>query len=570
MRNLLIQGCLQNFRDQYALRALSEATLFELMINMCVICRLTTSQFDFFEINVGGDGEVGIDGIAILINDIVITDIEDAKEILSKSKAIEVKYIFIQSKTSDKIELGDVLKFLTAVKLFFSERNGFDRSEKINYYKTISDMILLNASKINKNPECEMYYVYTGNLDSDSNINAARDETINSLKATNYFSNIKFDLWNSKKILSIYKEINNKIERDVLFEKNYPLAPIKNVNQAYIGVMTCNEYMKLITDEDGNLYKSLFYDNVRDFQGMNPVNKEIASTLIEVENQDRFAILNNGITIVAKRVNQVGPKFKLVDYQIVNGCQTSHVLYIHKNKVNDETYLPIKLIVTEDPEVTNQIIKATNRQTNINVEAFEALKSFHKNLEQLYETLRSAHKRKLYYERRSKQYDNSEVKRHQIVTIPLQINTVISMFYNEPHSTHRYYAELLKAYKDRIFKEDHDLLPYYASAYALNSVDSMLSNNTVDYDYRFMRYHLIMVFRILINGHDIPPFNARAMKGYCDRLIKVLDDDTICQPCFVKAMDIIKNVLRKFEPSSELNRLKVITAQIVGESTRLY
>jgi len=37
--------------------------------------------------------------------------------------------------------------------------------------------------------------------------------------------------------------------------------------------------MKLVIDDDGNIVKSVFIDNVRDFQGENPVNVDMSSTL---------------------------------------------------------------------------------------------------------------------------------------------------------------------------------------------------------------------------------------------------------------------------------------------------
>ncbi len=68
--------------------------------------------------------------------------------------------------------------------------------------------------------------------------------------------------------------------------------------------------------------RGLFYDNVRDFQGDNPVNKEIDDTL-KSDERDLFVLLNNGITIVAESLSKTGDIFTIEDYQIVNGCQTS-------------------------------------------------------------------------------------------------------------------------------------------------------------------------------------------------------------------------------------------------------
>jgi AIPR protein len=49
-------------------------------------------------------------------------------------------------------------------------------------------------------------------------------------------------------------------------------------------------------------------------------------------------------------------------------------------------FVPIKIIVTADAEVTNLITKGTNRQTEVKVEAFESLNPFQKELEEFYGT----------------------------------------------------------------------------------------------------------------------------------------------------------------------------------------
>jgi hypothetical protein len=56
-------------------------------------------------------------------------------------------------------------------------------------------------------------------------------------------------------------------------------------------------------------------------------------------------------------------------------------LFNHKDYLlQSKASIPIKLIVTDDYEVANQITKATNRQTEVKVEAFESLEPYHRKL----------------------------------------------------------------------------------------------------------------------------------------------------------------------------------------------
>lgn len=66
---------------------------------------------------------------------------------------------------------------------------------------------------------------------------------------------------------------------------------------------------------------------MRDWQDYNPVNSEMKQTLASDTLRARFALMNNGVTIIAKTLRTTGNRFYIEDYQIVNGCQTSHVLF---------------------------------------------------------------------------------------------------------------------------------------------------------------------------------------------------------------------------------------------------
>ena len=64
--------------------------------------------------------------------------------------------------------------------------------------------------------------------------------------------------------------------------------------------MPASTFLSLVSNEDG-VIKSILYDNIRDFQGENDINREIAATLSSSDS-DKFVILNNGITIICKEL----------------------------------------------------------------------------------------------------------------------------------------------------------------------------------------------------------------------------------------------------------------------------
>ena len=213
----------------------------------------------------------------------------------------------------------------------------------------------------------------------------------------------------------------------------FPIEPwhpkLKGVTQAYLGFISALDFISIIRDEDGDIIHSIFYDNVRDWQGDNAVNSEIGGTLTS-DHKSRFALMNNGVTVIARNLQLTGNKFHIEDFQIVNGCQTSHVLFNQREHVDGTVMIPIRLISTQDEGVVESIIRATNRQTEVRAEQFFAVTEFAKQLEAFFQTFGNG--RKLFYERRSRQYDRLDIERTRIVTPRNMIRAFASMFLNEP------------------------------------------------------------------------------------------------------------------------------------------
>lgn len=232
-------------------------------------------------------------------------------------------------------------------------------------------------------------------------------------------------------------------------------------------------------------------------------------------------------TIICKELkNIVRNQFSLEDYQIVNGCQTSHVLYNNKETISDKVYVAIKIISTDDEETVNKIVKATNRQTEVTDEQLLALNDFNKRLEAYYQTYSGV--QRLYYERRSKQYTSvMEIEKVRIVTVATQIKAFSSMFLDKPQLASRYYGRLLKDSKDsgEIFNTNHQFIAYYVSAYALYRIEFLIRNKQIDQQYNKYRYHILMILKYLVLGDQKQPqLNSHKMETFCQEIQGILAD----------------------------------------------
>lgn len=554
LENRMLQNQLDDFLDDYGIAERELSVAFEHFSNYCMFSlnapEVYHSDSLFHDaVHTGKSGDCAIDGIMILINDEPVTSLEEAKQAMKMKKGFTAKFFFVQAKTSSKFESGEMLKLGYGVKSFFEDKD-LKANESVKEYKAIADLIFDNSINFQENPTCVIYYVTTGRWVNDANLARVVEVQTTELKSLNYFSVVEFVPIDLNRLMTIYKELNNSILREVVIAKNVPFPQIEGAEQAYLGLIPFGEYMKLITDEGGTLLQGVFYDNVRGYLGENPVNSEIISTLKNKDTAVHFPILNNGITIVAKSLNVSGEKFKLMDYQIVNGCQTSNVLYRCRGSVDNNMMIPVKIVHTESPELVNSVIRSTNRQTQVLDEAFESLKEFHKQLQEYYDTYKDSDR--LYYERRTHEYnDQPGLQRKNIVTLTTQLKSYMSMFLGEPHSMMRYYGELLKNNKDRLFQPDHKLIAYYTAARTLHGVDRAMASGIVDIKkWKLYRYHILLIIQTILGERKgvkaIPRPNSNEMETLCKNILNVVEDERLFTAILHVSEDILQKTLNEY------------------------
>ena len=460
---------------------------------------------------------------------------------------LDVKFIFIQTKTTPSFDGGDIGSFLSSVRRFFASKPHPSIKQAIIDRMTLKDYIYEQLVHMDKNPTCTLYYVTTGTWTDQIKLRQRVDEGVADLQQTNLFSNVDFVPIGATQIHNLCRETDTKTVKQLRFERRATLPDIDKVKEAYIGIVRCVDYLNLICDAKGNLQRSLFYDNVRDFLGHNMVNSEIQDTIRDSAQASRFALLNNGITIVAKDVKTTGDIVTLTNFQIVNGCQTSHVLYRNRESftTTNNMYIPLKLISTYDPDVTALIIQGTNRQTVIHRRALISILPFHQKLEEFYSVYSKETSDRLYYERRNKQYDNEPtINKDQIVAISDQLKCFVAMFLNEPHSsTCKYPQQLLDTNERNVFQELHNPYPYYISAYAYYTLRQLINQQKLSRSMSQFTYHILMIFRLQEEKYNLPLLNHRNIEKYCDHLFDILADRTQAVRSFEKASATIRKAL---------------------------
>ncbi len=560
--NSIVKPFLDSHVKAYELKS-DEPSAFEHLINYLTVRNYTSRHFDPSDISLG-KGEVGIDGVAIVVNDTLITTFEDIKDFFESSSDISVAFIFVQSKTSESLKISALSHFFTSVNDFL-ENGHINMNDKALEMHKICRYILQNPTKLSKNPDCHLFFSFTGKTSESDTRAAIVINQIDFLRRTSMFDETTFSLYDADKIVSVCRSIKNSIKKTIEMVDCAVLPKIHNVAEAYIGIVHCTDYIRLITNEDGAIISNLFEDNVRYFQGQNTINAEIQSTLRMQEKQQEFSVLNNGVTIVANEMRRTGNNFTLSDFQVINGCQTSFILYENRSRLVEDAYVIVKLISTTNKDISDSIVKTTNRQTPVQNEAFETLRDFHKKLEFVYAAYPPEDR--LYYERRSKQYDSANINKNKIVSFPFQTSAYVAVFLGEPQSTHRYYGELLKSYSKRMYNDNDVLEQYCTASMFVYAVDKCLRHSGQYNEHKKYRFHIAFMLRCLATDKSMPESNNQDMKKYCDELYKKILNETWLEENVKKLCliinDIVSNSSIKPKDGNDITRTREFTTIIL-------
>lgn len=535
----ITKSLLDEFSSEAGLTALPEDTRFEHFAAFLTVSKHLGDTFDTNDTATGSGGDIGIDAIAIIVNGALVTDAELVEELAETNGHIDATFVFVQAERSTNFETAKIGQFGFGVGDFFKDHPALPRNDEVKSAGEVMAAIYARSSKFKRgNPVCRLYYVTAGRWVGDKNLEARRRTVIEDLGQQGIFREVEFEPIGADTIQKLYNQSKNAVARDFTFAERTVVPEIPGVKEAYLGLLPVAEFLSLLDDGSGSILKGIFYDNVRDWQEYNAVNSEIKESLESSVQRARFALMNNGVTIIAKTLRATGNRFHIEDYQIVNGCQTSHVLFDNRAVLDESVVVPLRLIGTDNEEVTAAVVKATNRQTEVKAEQLIALSDFQKKLEAYFQTFNEP--KRLFYERRSRQYNAVPgIEKTRIVTPSSLIRGYASAFLEEPHRTTRTYRLLLQQLGKSIFAANDKLDPYYFAASAQYRVEFLFRNGLLDSKYKPARYHILMAARLLAQPEKVPRHNSHEMERYCAPLLRDIWDADKAEKLITTAAAIV-------------------------------
>ncbi|MHB8137991.1 MAG: AIPR family protein [Smithellaceae bacterium] len=540
-------GLLRDFVSSFELNEMNEHEQFERLVNHCIITPEVVEGYDLADVT-SSDTDDGIDGCAVIVDEEVIVSKEDCETILSDGRRNHsVKLVLLQAKSSEQIELGELLKYHSAIERFCQDFNSIpadpiEANTKEIYAAAIDKAGCIKDGK----PELLLRYVYTGRYLKPSEIERAKNELLSKLHEGGYFSQIDYEILDREGVGRAFNMTTAPIEAKINAFSIAALPPIADIEEAYLAVVPAKQFVeRMLSDDEGRLRVHAFEENVRAFLGAdNPVNSAIGNTLQDEATNSRFPVLNNGITVISPDVRVQGLSITFVDYQVVNGCQTSNMLWLNKEYLNENLMVAIKVIETENEDVFSDLVKATNSQTKIDDDQFLSLQPVARRIEVFFNSYTEDENR-LYFERRDRQYVGQEVPGVKVFDLKLLARCIAACFLQRPDLAFRYPRKIFSdpTISSLAFSPDNREIIYYTACLLYYRVAILFSNKALSPEARRYKWHIIALFVLKAARETIPSLRSTKIESFCDSICKmILNNPTQCKETLVSCYEQIKRL----------------------------
>ena len=421
---------------------------------------LSDDEVDNGIVGKGLDG--GCDSIYLFLNNLLITP--DVVEHISAPKDSILEMIIIQSKKTTSFGEDAVMKWktisgnlldLSKTTTDFTARYNADILEAFTTFRDTYTRLITSRVKL----KFRFYYATLAS-ELHPNVIQQSEELKDTIKGLFPNAVVEVTFVDSDTLFEMYNAV---IENRVNLK--FADIPISPNQKNYVALVDLKSYFNFIVNDEGDVRKSFFDSNVRDYQGKNNVNSSISETLHRADDND-FWWLNNGVTVLAAEATLVNNReLQIVNPEIVNGLQTSMEIYNYFSEnrealESEKRSILLRIIVPDNEESRDQIIFATNNQTNIPKATLRVTDPIHLQIEMYFKS------RGLFYDRRKNYYKNQGHKPAEIVGVSFLAQCLITIFLKKPDYARARPSTLLNDEKtyNELYEKNNDLEVFYRVA----------------------------------------------------------------------------------------------------------
>jgi hypothetical protein len=547
----VVEGLLRHYAAERGLPASEPKELNDLFEQFSTFCVVRRYRQDFVpqELPSGSPYDLGVDGYAVIIRGEIYTDPVEIEDAIRDERQIDVRFIVVQAKRRAGFD-GDVFGKLAdgVTHLFAQGKLTVRANATARRLRECAQVVYADLSKFQVSglPVLEVWYTSLGVVKEKTH-QAKLDAAHRRLVATRHFQSVGISMAGAQELRDFYRDSTPVSAVEFRMPKFVELPKMPGVERSMIGVVLARDLVEqVLLDKQGNRRPHILDENLRDFLGLvgNPVNAEIQKTLESPDGRGRFAILNNGVTIVAPDIVATQDRIRMRGAQVVNGGQTCNVLARNPHLL-DGVMVTVRVIESSNEDVVDTIIRATNRQTAFSADEMTAREPFQKHVE-LYGVTRPTG-REVYFERRLRQYGSTKPAARVINRRHL-VQAYAAMWLDVPHEVTRF-RPLTRRYESELFHVRQDPLLYYFAAVAYLQIGRMLGRG-VPSPYRPARFHLIHAMKLLAVGDGKAVNDEKALEQACEPLLDLLWDADRLRALLVERL--LPLVDRALEPGATL------------------
>ncbi|CAK1241512.1 5-carboxyvanillate decarboxylase LigW (lignin degradation) [Fructobacillus cardui] len=474
----LLKTELRKYRDQLGDETLNDDKIFEYFVTDNYLKERNLGISDISRGLVGGSNDWGVDGMFLFLNDqqiFVPDDLEMSDEEYFEELGYDFNnrsvfnfeiYIF-QFKNKEKFEenvinklniFADKLLNLNEDYLAMKKQNAMNPNLLKNM--AIFQYLVLNLNNTKNKISLNVIHASQGDTEKIQNTYIEKKNLLEGkFEKSNLIDEVKFGQIGAGELVILNRKevpVNAK-----LISSSTPLSTefgVEGENIGYIATVKIKDYFNFISFETDNgdrkLNEKIFDANIRDYMNRSTINQQIENTVSAGARESQedmkadFWWLNNGITILADEGTVRGMSFNLENIQIVNGLQTSYSIFRALKNINNEDLQQdshsvfVKIIITTDNEVRDEIIKSTNSQNALAPSSLHATDPIQRNIE-IY-----LKENGYYYDRRKNYYRNQGIDATKIFDTNYLVQALVSILRQKPSKARSNPTILIKKDED--------------------------------------------------------------------------------------------------------------------------
>lgn len=399
-----------------------------------------------------GDHDGGVDGAYIFISGKFVADDSDPAG-LEEYERLTLEFHLIQTTQSPHFTTEQIRKFEDTTKDLLDITKDVDAKPEA-YNPSVRGLMrrfrhwwqALNT----RLPNTSITFHIASKGDAVHNNVIARANELKGVVNKLYPCDCDVKFYNAKTLLEMAKTPRRT---PVTLKFTPPSVASPHLGNAYAVLVLLRDYIDFLVAPNGERRDFILQPNVRGFLGEKGINSKIYETLTRKSpHLEEFWWLNNGVTLTASKVTPGINSLTLIDARLVNGLQTSRMVYqYYKDKASDlrtdGRHILVKVIEAA-PKIARHIVTTTNSQTRIlPIYLRTATDEIHDKIEAALPDFG------FNYERvKNQYYDDDTMRRDQIITLPYLNRAIIAICMGDPGAARGGPDKFAEKHYDKMFK----------------------------------------------------------------------------------------------------------------------